>query len=63
MAGEIKRRKKPREEEKKDTGIFVRLSKTVMEELEVASYTMDESKSDIVRKAIKMYISANKSRF
>jgi hypothetical protein len=56
-------RKKNPERERKDHGLFLRMTKTEMQELELASYTIEESKSEIIRKALKMYISAIKNRF
>ena len=55
--------KKPREEEKKNKGLYVRFSETDLRDVEMASYEFDESMSDLVRKACKMYINARRSRF
>ena len=56
-------RKKDPDRERKDHGLFLRMTKTEMHELELASYAVEESKSEIIRKALKMYISAIKGRF
>lgn len=62
--GEVeKKRKRIREEEPKDRGFYLRMSKTDMDALEMASYESEESKSDIMRKAFKMYLSARRGRF
>ena len=54
------------EEVKKETrkyDMHLRITKTEFDELEIASYEKDMSKSDIVRKAIKMYISGLKGSY
>lgn len=63
MAEKSNRFKKTREEEKKDHTFLWRISKTEMEDLDMLSYALDESKSEIMRKAFKMYFNANKGRF
>lgn len=63
MAEAEKKTKKKRNKERADQGLFIRMTKSDMEALDMASYEGEESKSDIVRKALKMYISARKSRF
>ena len=49
--------------ERRDQDIHLRMTKTEMAEIEIASYEKDMSKSDIVRKAIKMYISGLKGSY
>ena len=49
--------------ERKDQELHLRITKTELSELEMASYEKDVSKSDIVRKAIKMYISGLKGSY
>lgn len=61
--GETEKKRKKRNKEKSDRGLYVRMTRSEMEALDMASYEGEESKSDIVRKALKMYISARKSRF
>ena len=63
MTEKQNRYKKPRDEEKKDKTFLWRLTKTEMDDLDMLSYALDESKSDIMRKAFKMYFNANKGRF
>ena len=63
MAEKNKRFKKIREEEKKDHTFLWRITKTEVEELDMLSYVLDEPKSEIMRKAFKMYLNANRSRF
>lgn len=63
MADKMNRYKKPRDEEKKDRTFLWRLTKSEMDDLDMLSYALDESKSDIMRKAFKMYFNANKGRF
>lgn len=58
-----KKKRKPRGEERKDQEIHLRITKTELAELEVASYATEESKSDIVRKALKMYLSGIKGSY
>ena len=60
---EAEKKRRKRNTEKSDQGLYVRMTKSEMEALDMASYEGEESKSDIVRKALKMYISARKSRF
>ena len=43
--------------------MHLRITKTEFDELEIASYEKDMSKSDLVRKAIKMYISGLKGSY
>ena len=43
--------------------MHLRITKTEFDELEMASYEKDISKSDLVRKAIKMYISGLKGSY
>jgi hypothetical protein len=57
------KRKRPRGKEKKDQEIHFRISKTELEEIELASYALDESKSDIFRKALRMYLSGIKGSY
>ena len=49
--------------ERKKYDMHLRITKTEFDELEMASYEKDMSKSDIVRKAIKMYISGLKGSY
>ena len=60
---EAEKKRRKRNTEKSDQGLYIRMTKSEMEALDMASYEGDESKSDIVRKALKMYISARKGRF
>ena len=57
------RNKKIREEEKKDHTDLWRITKTETEELDMLSYVLDEPKSEVLRKAFKMYYNANRNRF
>lgn len=59
----VNRYKKIREEEKKDHTYLWRMTKTETEEFEMLSYVLDEPKSEILRKAFRMYVNANKGRF
>jgi len=49
--------------ERKSHEIHLRITKTEFDELELASYENDKSKSDIIRKALKMYISGLKGSY
>lgn len=44
------------QKERKDQGLYIRMTKTEKEALELARYETDDSKSDIVRKALKTYL-------
>lgn len=55
--------KKERKKERKKHELHLRITKTEFDELEMASYEKDMSKSDIVRKAVKMYISGLKGSY
>ena len=56
-------KKRKRGDERKDQEIHLRITKSELAELEVASYATEESKSDIVRKALKMYLSGIKGSY
>ena len=56
MSDEVKK-------ERKKYDMHLRITKTEFDELEMASYEKDMSKSDLVRKAIKMYISGLKGSY
>lgn len=43
--------------EPRDQDLHLRLTKSELEELEMASYAIEKSKSDIMRRALKMFIS------
>jgi hypothetical protein len=58
-----KRGNKKRGEERRDQEIHLRVTKSEFDELEVASYATEESKSDIIRKALKMYLSGIKGSY
>ena len=60
---EAEKKRKKRNTEKSDRGLYIRMTRSEMQALDMASYEGEETKSDIVRKALKMYISARKSRF
>ena len=49
--------------ERRDQDMHLRMTKTEMAEIEMASYEKDMHKSDIVRNAIKMYISGLKGSY
>ena len=55
--------KKKRGSERRDQEIHLRVTRAELHELEIASYATEESKSDIIRKALKMYLSGIKSSF
>jgi hypothetical protein len=57
------KRKRPRGEEKRDQEVHFRITKTELNDLEMASYALDESKTEIFRKALKMYISGIKGSY
>jgi predicted DNA-binding protein len=54
------KRSRPRGDERRDREIHIRITRSELEKLEVASQATDESKSDILRKALKMYLSGVK---
>ena len=60
---EAEKKRRKRNTEKSDQALYIRMTKSEMDALDMASYEGEETKSDIVRKALKMYISARKSRF
>ena len=41
--------------ETKSRGFYMRMSKTEIEDLDIMSYEFDESKTEIIRKALKTY--------
>lgn len=41
--------------ERKDQGLYIRMTKSEMEALELATYASEDNKSDVVRKALKTY--------
>lgn len=51
------------EKEKRDQGFYIRMTKSEMSELDMASYATEEEKSSIVRKALKMYLSTLNGRY
>ena len=53
-------RRKPRGKDKRDHEIHFRLSKEELEALELASYLTDNSKSDILRRGLQLYLSGIK---
>ena len=55
--------KKKRDKERKDQAFYIRMTKSEMSALELASYETDDSKSDIVRKALKNYLAILKGPF
>ena len=55
--------RKKRGSERRDQELHLRVTKAELQELEVASYATEESKSDIVRKALKMYLSGIKGSY
>lgn len=57
------KRKRHRGDEKRDQEVHFRITKTEMNDLEMASYALDESKTEIFRKALKMYISGIKGSY
>lgn len=57
------KKKKKRGTEPKDRVFLLRMTKSDMEALEMASYEAEEAKSDIIRKALKMYISGIRGRY
>ena len=63
MGDREKNDKKTRDKERKDQGFFLRMTKSDMDALEMASYESEESKSDIMRKAFKMYLSAIRGHY
>ena len=63
MTEKKNRYKKTREEEKKDRTYLWRMTKTETEELDMLSYALDEPKSEVLRKAFRMYLNANRNRF
>lgn len=52
----MKETKKKRDKERKDQGLYIRMTKTEMAALETATYETDDNKSDIMRKALKTYL-------
>lgn len=57
---EPKGRPRPRGRYKKDQEIHFRLTKEELEALEMASYLTDNSKSDILRRGLQLYLSGIK---
>ena len=53
-------RRKPRGKDKRDQEIHFRLTKEELEALELASYLTDNSKSDILRRGLQLYLSGIK---
>ena len=49
---------KERNREPRDQDLHLRLTKSELEELELASYAIEKSKSDIMRRALKMFLSS-----
>ena len=52
-----------RKKETKSRGFFMRMTKRELDELDYLSYACDESKTDVVRKALKVYYDLNKNKF
>lgn len=55
--------KKKRDKERKDQAFYIRMTKSEMAALELASYETENSKSDIVRKAVKSYLAMLRAPF
>lgn len=47
---------KEQKKETRDQDLHLRLTKSELEELELASYAIGKSKSDIMRRAVKMFL-------
>ena len=54
---EVEKKRKKRGEEPRDQDLHMRMTKSEMNALEMASYRIEENKSDVIRKALKMYFS------
>jgi hypothetical protein len=57
------KRDKERKKERKDVRINLRITETENAGLSLVSYTDDEPISQVVRKAIKMYVNMRKSTY
>lgn len=51
------KKKRKRGEEPRDQEIHMRMTRSEVDAIELASYQLDDSKTDVVRKALKMYLS------
>lgn len=52
-----------RDKERRDNRLNLRITESEMDQLNMASYEDDEPVSQLVRKAIKMYLNARRTKF
>ena len=57
-----KKKERSRKKETKSRGFYMRMTPTEISDLDVLSYACEESKTDIMRKAFKMYYDLNKNK-
>ena len=60
---EEKKTRKGTDKNRKEREIHIRITASELEDLEMASYERDMSKSDILRRALKMYLGGLKDSY
>jgi hypothetical protein len=59
----VERKRKKRGDEPRDQELHIRMTKSELDLLEMVSYASEDSKTDVIRKALLLYANTKKGSF